>query len=57
MGIVEAKHLGGCDGSMRGVLGVKLTPRAALVFITAAVVSAILTSYMFDSGTWHFFGQ
>jgi hypothetical protein len=28
---------------------VKLTPRAALVFVTAAIVSAIITSYMVNS--------
>jgi hypothetical protein len=41
---------------MRGCLGVKLTPRAVLVFIAAAIASAIITSYMVDSGAWHIFG-
>jgi hypothetical protein len=41
---------------MRGVLGVKLTPRAVLIFITAAIVSAMITSYMINSGAWHIFG-
>jgi hypothetical protein len=39
-----------------GGLGVKLTPRAALVFIAATIASGIITSYMVDSGAWHIFG-
>jgi hypothetical protein len=35
---------------------VKLAPRAVLVFMAAAITSAIITSYMVDSGAWHFFG-